>query len=406
MSWEDRLQEAAYTSPSGIRITFDYEDVSLEFDKKGTAFEFADANNTFVQQTGNTSRRYPLRCFFWGENYDTDSDKFLKALEEEGVGKLEHPIYGTVDTVPFGRIRRRDDLKTSGNQAIFEITFWNTISIIYPSSQADAGSMVISSLEEYTAVTAENFVNVTDLSTESKKADFKGRYSVILDKAKSGLDNVANSTADVKKEFNAINDSINNSLDTLVNDPVTLASQTMQLIQSPSRAITSFSGKLDSYQNLINSVINGRSSVNKNDYASQRLYADTYVTGSINSAINNEFETKTEALQAAEFLLNQFEDVTNWSDEQLENLGEIDTGESYQKLQETIALTAGFLVEISFSLKQEKSIILDRNRTIVDLSAEIYGSVDDQLDFLINSNNLTGDEILELPRGKEILYYV
>jgi hypothetical protein len=51
-------------------------------------------------------------------------------------------------------------------------------------------------------------------------------------------------------------------------------------------------------------------------------------------------------------------------------------------------------------------VVLDRPRTIIDLAAELYGSVDDKLDFLISSNNLTGDQILELQRGQVISYYV
>jgi len=64
------------------------------------------------------------------------------------------------------------------------------------------------------------------------------------------------------------------------------------------------------------------------------------------------------------------------------------------------------LVFISFSLKQERSLVLDRSRTIIDVVAELYGSVDDQLDFFINSNGLTGSEILELPKGKQVVFYV
>ena len=124
------------------------------------------------------------------------------------------------------------------------------------------------------------------------------------------------------------------------------------------------------------------------------------------SVVNNRFNTKSEAIEAADALLTQFQDVTDWRDNNFESLAEVDTGEAYQKLQEAVALTAGFLVEISFTLKQERRIVLDRARTIIDLAAELYGSVDDQLDFLINSNSLTGSEILELPRGREIAYYV
>jgi hypothetical protein len=60
---------------------------------------------------------------------------------------------------------------------------------------------------------------------------------------------------------------------------------------------------------------------------------------------------------------------------------------------------------VSFDVIPERRIVLDRARTIVDLAAELYGSVDDRLDFLINSNDLTGSEILELPANKVIKYY-
>jgi len=84
----------------------------------------------------------------------------------------------------------------------------------------------------------------------------------------------------------------------------------------------------------------------------------------------------------------------------------IDTGELYDPLQQAVALTAGFLVQVSFTLRQERTRILEKDRTVHDLVAELYGRVDEELDFFINSNALTGSEILELPKGKEIVYYV
>ena len=62
-------------------------------------------------------------------------------------------------------------------------------------------------------------------------------------------------------------------------------------------------------------------------------------------------------------------------------------------------------MEVSFSLVPERRIVLAKARTIVDLSAELYGQVDEKIDFLIRSNDLSGDEIHELPKGREIVYY-
>ncbi len=83
----------------------------------------------------------------------------------------------------------------------------------------------------------------------------------------------------------------------------------------------------------------------------------------------------------------------------------VDTGETYQQLQQSTALSAGFLVELSFTLAQERRIVLGRARTIIDLVAELYGEIDTQLDFFIDTNDLSGDEILELPAGREVVYY-
>lgn len=414
MAWNDRIREAAYTSPGGDRITFAYENVRKTVDKKTTGFEFPDANGTFVQDLGHTGRRYPLRVFFWGDDYDQDADQFEAALLERGVGKLEHPIYGTVDVVPFGTITRRDDLKTAANQAVVEVTFWETIGLIYPAAQTDPASAVLNAVDEYNAAAAAEFEEVTSLDSAVEQASFKNSYESLLDSARGGLQAVADAQESVQKQFDAIYDSINEGIDVLIAQPLTLAFQTTQLLQSPARALTNIQARLDAYGDLANSIISGdgavvkpgNDSTNSNQFHTNDLYASTYVTGSVVSVVNNEFTTKTEALEAAELILTQLDDVTNWRDDNFQSLEEVDTGSSYQQLQEAVALTAGFLVEISFSLKQERRIVLDRNRTIIDLAAELYGSVDDQLDFLINSNNLTGSEILELPRGREIVYYV
>ena len=410
MAWDDRIREAAYTSPSGIRVVFSYEDVRKTVDKKTTGFEFPDADGTFVQDLGHSGRRYPLRVFFSGGDYDQESDLFESALLERGVGKLEHPIYGTVDVVPFGTITRRDDLKTAANQSITEVTFWETIGLIYPSAQTDPAAAVLTAVDEFNIAEAGEFEEVIDLDTAVERVTFKNSYQALLDGAVNGLQAIANTQDDVRTQFDAIVDSINQGIDVLVADPLTLAAQTTIALQSPARALTNIQARLSAYADLADSIISGDDAVvnpgESNLFHTNDLYASTYVTGSIVSVVNNEFTTKTEALDAAEAILTQLEGVTDWRDENFQSLEEVDTGGAYQQLQEAVALTAGFLVEISFTLKQERRIILDRDRTIIDLAAEIYGSIDDQLDFLINSNDLTGSEILELPKGREIVYYV
>jgi len=410
-SWEDRIREAAYESPSGQRITLAYEDVSQVIDKKTTSFNFPDADGTYVQDLGHSGRRYPLRLFFWGENYDVESDAFEALILERGIGKLEHPIYGIRNVVPFGTITRNDELKTAANQAIIEVTFWETLELLYPLSQNDPAFDVLDSVEEYNEAIAEEFNEVTSLAKAIEQSNFKQTYDNFLNEVEKGLKPIADFQKDVRQAFDVIVDSIDQGIDVLIDQPVTLALQTLALIQAPARALGNIKARLKAYINLIDSIIfgdngevssqeysgevatQGYNTNNVNDFFTKKLFISTYVTGQIVAVINNQFETKKEALEAAEVILEQLDKVVAWQDANLESLEEIDTGASYQQLQEAVALVVRYLVEISFILKQERRIMLDRNRTVIDLVGELYGEIDEQLDFFINSNNLSGSEI-------------
>ena len=134
---------------------------------------------------GHSGRRYPMRLFFWGDDYDTESDLFESLLSERGTGRLDHPIYGSVDVVPFGAVSRRDDLKTGANQAVFDVTFWETIGLIYPTGQTDPASELLTALDEYNAAVSSEFDNITSLDTAIEQSTLKNSYLALLDTAKS-----------------------------------------------------------------------------------------------------------------------------------------------------------------------------------------------------------------------------
>ncbi len=406
MAWQDRLREAAYTSPSGTRVVFLYENLRRRVTRRTTAFEFPGVDGTFVQQLGRGGRRYPIRVYISGEDYDIQAAEFEDAILEDGVGRLEHPIHGPLDVVPFGEITRRDDLKTAANQAIIEVVFWESSGVAFPLAATDSASEVIQAVDDYNEAKAQEFAEQIDVDSVSEEATLKNRYELLLATVSEGLSAVASTTAEVEAQFNAILNSIQLGIDTLVSDPLTLAFQTSILIQAPARAAAAITDRFNAYANLLNLIVDQGTADNEQAYRTADLYASGYVTGAVLSSVNNTFATKPDALAAAETVLDGFELLVDWRDDNLQGLDVIDPGAAYQKLQEAVAVAAGFLVEISFTLRQERRIVLDRPRSAIDLAAELYGEVDPVLDFLINSNNLTGSEILEIPRGRTIVYYV
>lgn len=408
MTWQDRILPAAYTPDGGDRLAFSYEDVSAVFTNKGTAFDFPDADGTYVQSTGKTGRRFPLRVFFWGPEYDTEAAAFIDALATGG--RLEHPAYGVVDVVPLGDITRRDDLKTAANQAVIEVTFWETTGLVYPAEQSDAGAELLQALGDYAPAAAADFADGIEVASAVQRVTLRNQYSAVLDRTTSALQTIADAQQAVQQQFNLIVQSVRQGLDVLITEPLTLAFQTVQLIEAPARVTELIGARLDAYAALADALISGDGAVvspdNANEFYAANLYATTYVAASVRSTVNAQFETRPQAIAAAESVLGLFEQVEAWREANFNAIGAVDAGAAYQQLQEATALAAGYLVRLSFNLKQERRIVLGRPRTIIDLAAELYGEVDPVLDFLISSNSLTGSEILELPAGREIVYYV
>ena len=414
MAWDDRLQEAAYISPAGNRIVFTYEDVAQSFDKLTTAFDFPDGEGTFVQDLGRTGRRYPLRVIFWGEDHDLDARLFEDAVRERGRGTLEHPMYGTIRVVPFGTIERLDRLKTAANQTIFEVVFWESTEAIFPSDQSAPGQVSFDLLSLFNGIGSESFEERAETDTEVERATFREQMRSRLNAVRSAIKRVADKTAAVKRQFDAIFQSINTGLDTLVGTPLTLAFQMLELAQAPARAVALITDKLDAYRNLADDIftralpilgIEGDNTPS-NEFLSSDLTAQGAVTGSVLSILETTFTSQPEAIEAADRLVTLMDDLTDWREAGFDSVGEIDTGESYKALQELVASTLQSLISIALQLPQERVVTLQSPRNIVELVGEFYGEIDERLDQFIDLNGIVGEEIIELPAGRMVKYYV
>ena len=413
MSWKDRIAPASYTSPSGLEITFLYEDVSRKFARHTAAYDFPDVDGSFIQDLGRSGRRFPLSIFFAGPDYDIEANKFDGMLEEQGVGTLTHPMYGPTPfkVVPFGSITRTDRLKTAGNQAKFEVTFYETNGLLFPSEVASPGDDTREAVGIFLAESPKNFSEGLVIESPVEKLAVTGAYRGALDKIKAGLKSVAAVQANIEQEFNRITKAINSDIDTLVGTPLTLASQMVVLAQLPARSIALISDRLTAYSSLLTSLTGriysqGGDKVDQNKFVNDDFMAANMLTGSVTSVLENSFSYKVDALSAADTVVSMCDEWNTWRDTNLQSLDVIDTGADYAQVSKACALAAGFLVQISFSLKQERVTTLERAETILNLEARLYRTVDENFDFLVQSNELVGQEILEVPKGRRIVYYV
>jgi hypothetical protein len=412
VSWQDRIGQLKYTAPSGNEFFGAFENLSKFVDKKTTAFEFPDAGGTWVQDLGKTGRRIPMRFMFWGHDYDLRADAVDALLGETGIGVLEHPLYGTMDVVVFGRIERHDEIKTRGNQVTFSVTFFETVRVAFPLKVNSSEDDFNSAWAAFEADQAETFANALDLDTTLENVSLRDRYQLTKDAVKRALQGVADVQAAIQKEFDRVNESIDDATSVFIDDPIALAYQTAKLISTPASSSARIAVKLTSYTGALRALtsagaryVPANDSVPDNAFHSDDMLASNLLASAALATITADFQTRGEALSASDVLQTAFDDYTTWRDGNIASLVEADSGALYKLVLDVVAAVARFLLDASFSLKQERSVILTAPTTPVNLEARYYKTAGENLDFVISSNGFVGSEILIVPAGRSVVYY-
>jgi prophage DNA circulation protein len=469
MAWQDRLKPATIITPDGVSYPFLYEDVEIVVSNKTSTYTFADTDNALVQNFGLGITSVPLTIFFSGDDYDKEADKFLKAASLPGNSTLEHPIYGT-RTVVIESIRRRDALKTAGNQAAFTLIITETIIDEAPTSVEESASVAdaeVDDLAETVGEAAESGGYFTQIAADLAAA--ASRVTAFINKVKEVFAKIVATIAEVEAAFNAIVTAIESSIDFLLGAPLALFGAIQRLLKLPARAIARIRAKIDGYKELFD-LFAGKSVVGTTqDAKNQRiesqsiqaailggmssslLFAATTSTGSAQTSSGENatsaaiavesgvggatgtdtvgtvtdavaeaansgvgFVTKSDAILFAADLITDLQIAQETMDQEqitsqnspLETRYVVDRNVT-QALSALIKLVAGSLIALSFQLRQERIIELLNDSNLLNLCRSIYGSTQNNtLDFFIFTNSIQDDEFINLPKGREIRYYV
>lgn len=451
MSVEDRIKTAAYTGPDGTRIEFEWEDLQKTISKKTKAHEFPDADYSFIRDSGVKGRTYPMKIFLTGRDHDILADRFENLLVQRGPGLLEHPLYGPKLVMPFADIQRYDKLKTEGNQTSFDVTFKETIADPHADENEDTSATVAVAIAS--GAFAAQFAASVDLGTPGERANFVSGMKALLAGLGDGLKSAQDGTASLQNGMDRINKSISNGLDAGILAPLTMAQQLKTLAGAPARSLASLKGRLAAYKNLAASIFSGSGtgtgggtgssenglgiiqagvvtpgvdSTEANLFHGNSFIAQTMVLG-VAAAVadpveGQAYKSRNDVVEQIDELQEIFDDFIAWSDANFVALadaspvvdpfepiasgqGSTDTGEAIDALALVVSTTIRHLTATAFVLPPQRAFTLESPCTPLELTARLYGELG-HLDDFIEANNLTGDEILLLPIGKTVVYYL
>jgi len=376
----------------------------MESTKKSGEFIFPEIEGVFIQDLGRSGRKFPFIIFFSGPDYDTQSDAFVDALEETGIGTLEHPKYGTRKVVPTGTIARRDDLVTGSNQSIITITFSETITNInFPSSSVNEKTDIKNSVNDFNSDTSDQLAETLDIESESESVLLQNDLIEKKDLINSTLENLTTINEDIKTAMDTVSDSFDTTVLDLIINPGGVADQLITIINTPSNIATSAQAMIEGYGSVIDTIIDGFIN-SANNYRSSKMIVSASFGALILSMLNAEFFNRPQAVDASNKIIDIHDSISAWMDTNITEFGIQDTGETYDKLNEVYSKIIGYLIRLSFDLPKEIFLILTEDRQLIELVAELYGDIE-MIDFFIQTNELTMDEIEILPLGKQVVYY-
>jgi len=455
MAWNDEIQEAAYNSPSGKRQTFIYENVSRETDLKTASFVFPELDGALIQSLGLGGRTFPLKCIFSGASCNKEADSFEKLLSERGHGILEHPVYGKINVVPTGKIKRTDNILDGANESSVEVTFSETL-VDKEESTSEVATVdkLDAAMDEYENSAAANFSNNIYTDSIEDKMQLQAAMKSNANSTFKGVEKMIKAAPKNKKRANLfqwydsakrfINSIIDNvdKIGTFANE---VATTTIKMIRLPSQITSDAFSKLAGYQLMIKDIANnvkadpfGTKAVT-NQWAAATLAwgsmvaalsygcAKTAAEQSVNQGANNfessgdsaeddsdfsegsangGFTSRSDVLETAAQIAASFVEYSAYIDSQNKKNAFVDTGETYEKLLNVVTYSLRSLEETAFDLPVTRIIKLDRDRQLFELLTELYGKDGfNRQDQFINDNKLTADEIVLIPMGREVRYY-
>ena len=413
--------KASYTSDTGATISnFAYRDVSKSKEKLSSTYEFANTNQTYVQTLGSTMLRLPLEMIFIGDNYVADAEAAFNVLDSSNYGTLRHPAYGEIDVAIVGEIKKEDKILTGIGSSIITVTFYQSIKTAYPATSLDARGNILSKITEANEAAAKQASQAINIADAVDEANWKTDILNGIKTAKNTVASIVDTTQAISSEITAIQRSVESNINAIaggavdvVGNLLTIEKQIQIFTQLPARLEISIVDRANAFIDGLNNLLGLDSkkdlvnNTNKNKFANADLQATATIAGLAEATITNtEFTTQAQAIEYVDVLLEQTEQYITWRESQYTSLELVDDDFStYQQIQELVNLTAGYLLELSFTLQQQKTFVCDKDYALPVIANRLYGSIDFE-QRIIADNNLQGDELFFVSKGKQIIYYV
>ena len=420
MSYLDRLQpQITLTSPSGLIFTAKWAGNAVSAEKDLGIFKTPGVKGIKVQDLELGAKSFPLTIHFDGPDNDLIATNFTEALSEKGEWQVIHPVKGeiTLQLVSYGEAVQPI---TSGGITSVSTEWLEITGDTAKISASQLSGLAIAQDIQLQGTGSDQLDQVTSLDTADKAGKFKTSVESTVTAFDLSLANITDQVAEVQAQADSIKRGIDTVLAGTPIDVLSVAGQIQALVALPNLVVTDLSAKIETYSRFADQILNispeAASPAGINTAAVQELGL-TAALGAVGVAsVVSSLSSRQSVIDSIESNFALFKTITDgldviqeiYSDELLSR-SYFSQSETYPDAAQMVGLTVAYLIKSAFDLAVEKRIILTERENPVMIAMREYGGPgenDENIDLFLESNELTGNEILILPVGKEVVVYV
>jgi hypothetical protein len=408
MSWTEKLKTGLkITTGDGKKFTPLYKLNPKTTDFNVAEFEFPNIEGTLVKRSLVKGTKMSLEFYFQGEDHLSQSLEFEESAKDKRPFIILHPFFGEMTVQPTSLSYDPTGLnltKVTGN-------FIETISDEYPRLTKDPKNKIALSSKNTQDSLVESFgsnVIVEPSDINSLNENNASIYALGSEAVQSG--NQAN-------EYFQLFQTANSAVSVMAANTSNAAQQITNLYTYPSLFVSGVKERLTLlFKQLVKlgSALNTLSTPNQKKI--YELSGGAVLTSIVTATINplgTDYKTSKDVIESIDSIvlswntyINNIEAIQTDTNDLVDSY--VPDFNSLSPLMELINFATANLINIALDASSERSIILDSDSNAILLTHRFYGlnEGDSNLNKFINQNNLSANELIEIKKGKKIVYYI
>jgi hypothetical protein len=406
MAWKDNLETVfTITTGEGSVYTPLWSPTSKALEWNVSEFDFIGQSGTLIVKRARKGRKIPLDFSFQGNNHLDIAEAFEVSANDSRPWVILHPYYGSLTVqVPSINI----DHSSYGISKI-TCTAVETITEDSPKTTVSADSKIAS---DKTALD-ESFITAFDVTPDAKDIN---NLSANNNKIYAEGSKSVKTKTEAESYFNAFN-TANSAITNATGEPLQAMRTTQSVINAPALFESSVKSRLDlltSQFNKLRSTASGITTRNgKKIYENQGGAIISAMALASSRPIDGDYTNATSVIAAVDPIIANYNNYISDLDAlQTDNGGNtnsfIPDANALIALNSLINFTVSNLFSIALKAKQERSIVLDKDSNWVLLTHRLYGidKSDKNIDELMNNNEVGLSEMLQVKKGRKVVYYL